>query len=399
MVAYQRFVELTQSSDSEERGQAAHLAALVYLAHTGPADEGAALYAALIGFLDDPSVKVRAALAYGLLHAANAPRPILLALLHDSPIISRAAAQYSPALADTDLLLLIRQGDAALQHAIAARQVLSERVCRALLATGNHTVLDKLLSRHEVPLPGEDLTGIARAAVSDAALRGVLLARPDLPARARLILVEAVAEALRETRIVCGAVAPARLERLLRNATDAATSTLGEEEAVRCAPGYAASLLTENRLSARLLLHALCSGQVLFFAECLAELAAAPRSKVFALLESGSRAALHALLSRCGLGEAVRNLLARMILQARSADIAHDATARHYLVTAITEDLLLEHGGDIPAELEDCFLYLSEQNIGLAREAAQGVMAAFAGDTDEPFALPAPVEQLALPAA
>ena len=61
MVAYQDFVSLTRSGDSEDRGRAAHLAAQAYLAHTGPADEHAALYAALIGFLDDPSVKVRAA--------------------------------------------------------------------------------------------------------------------------------------------------------------------------------------------------------------------------------------------------------------------------------------------------------------------------------------------------
>lgn len=76
MVAYQDFVALSQSRDSEERGQAAHLAAMAYLNHYGPADEHAALYAALIGFLDDPSVRVRGALAYGLLHALDAPRPI-----------------------------------------------------------------------------------------------------------------------------------------------------------------------------------------------------------------------------------------------------------------------------------------------------------------------------------
>src|ERR1043165_4743867 len=111
MVAYQDFVALSRSGDSEERGAAAHLAAQAYLQHTGPADEHAALYAALIGFLDDPSVKVRAALAYGLLHAVEAPRPILLALLGDSAVIARAVLQYSPALIDADLMAIIRGGD------------------------------------------------------------------------------------------------------------------------------------------------------------------------------------------------------------------------------------------------------------------------------------------------
>src|SRR5207244_4397887 len=114
-----QFVELSQSGDSEARGQAAHLAAMAYLAHVGPADEQAALYAALIGFLDDPSVKVRAALAYGLLHAAEAPRPILLSLLHDSAIIARAVVQYSPALIDADLIALVKSAEPAMLMAVA----------------------------------------------------------------------------------------------------------------------------------------------------------------------------------------------------------------------------------------------------------------------------------------
>ena len=42
MVAYQDFVALSESGDSEERGMAAHLAALAYLGHEGPAEEHAA---------------------------------------------------------------------------------------------------------------------------------------------------------------------------------------------------------------------------------------------------------------------------------------------------------------------------------------------------------------------
>ncbi len=133
MVAYHQFVELSQSTDSEARGQAAHLAALAYLAHCGPADEQAALYAALVGFLDDPSVKVRAALAYGLLHTIAAPRPIILALLHDSGIIARAVAQYCPALLDTDLMAFIRDAEPTLLMAVAMRERLSPRISEALL--------------------------------------------------------------------------------------------------------------------------------------------------------------------------------------------------------------------------------------------------------------------------
>lgn len=402
MVAYQDFVALSQSQDSEERGRAAHLAAQAYLNHYGPADEHAALYAALIGFLDDPSVRVRGALAYGLLHAMEAPRPILLALLQDSPIIARAVAQYSPALVDTDLLVLIRTADEALLSAIVVREHLSQRVAEALVGRGERAVLAKLLGRPDVTLSAATLRALARTEGSeDAEVRGLLLEREDLPADARLVLVQAVARALTGARIVSGAIAAPRLNRLLRDATDTALTSIGEAEAASGRVPYAAELIDAEQISTRVMLHALVQGHVLFFADCIAQLSGVARDKVFTLLDRGSRASLNALFARCGLGEPVRNLLARLIFHARSANLADDLSARHYVVTALTEELIAEHDGAMPAELEEAFAYLSEQNVILARKAARGVMRGFAGSTDALMPLPRieVEDRLALPAA
>ena len=402
MVAYQQFVELSQSGDSEARGQAAHLAALAYLAHTGPADEQAALYAALIGFLDDPSVKVRAALAYGLLHTTAAPRPILLALLHDSAVIARAVTQYSPALIEIDLLALLRTADPALQMAVAMRENLTARVAEALVARGDRDVVLKLLGRREVPLSAATLRGIAEAlGRTDAPIRGALLGRADLPAAARLLLTEAVAEALRGTRLVRGAIQPKRLERLLRDSTDTALTLIGERADRAPRADYAATLVEADRISSRVMLHAIVHGHVMFFADCVAELAEMSRDKVFTLLETGSRPALNALLARCGMREGIRNLIARLVFHARSADLAEDIAARHFVVTVVTEELIVEHDGLIPHDLEEAFIYLSEQNVALARSAARGVMSAFA-DEDSARSMPVALtadERLALPAA
>jgi uncharacterized protein (DUF2336 family) len=400
MVAYQEFVSLSQSLDSEERGSAAHLSALAYLNHIGPADEQAALYAALIGFLDDPSVKVRAALAYGLLHSSEAPRTIMLALLHDSAIIARAVLQYSPVLIDADLLGLVRTLDVSMLVAVSQRASLSPRLATAIVARGHDAVTLRLLRRQDVAVGDSLLAELATAQGDSAEMRGALLARKDLPATARLLLIQKATEALRGARIVKGAVAEDRLNRVLRDSCDTALSAIGEREAGRnSAADYVSALIVSDRVNTRVLLHGVVTGHVMFFAECLAELAQTPRAKVFALLENGSRPALNALLARCGLGEGVRNLLARLVLYARSADLADDAAARHYVVTALTEELIAEHDGVIPEELEEAFAYLSEQNILLARKAARGVMAAFAEDATAPMALPVPEVRLALPAA
>jgi uncharacterized protein (DUF2336 family) len=402
MVAYHQFVELSQSTDSEARGQAAHLAALAFLAHSGPADEQAALYAALVSFLDDPSVKVRAALAYGLLHAPAAPRPIILALLHDSSVIARAVVQYCPALLDTDLLVFIREADPALLLAVAMRDHLNPRVAEALLDRGDRQVALKLLRRSDAPLGLATLLRLAEEfGRLDADIRGALLARSDLPAAARLLLVEAVVEALRGVRIVKGAVQAKRLDRLLRNATDTALTSLGERAAAEAGDGYANVLIEAERISTRVMLHAIVNGHVMFFADCVARLSELSRGKVFTILETGSRAALNALLARCGMKEGVRNLVARLVMHARTADLADDVAARHFVVTVLTEELILEHEGQIPAELEEAFNYLSEQNVALARAAARGVMSAFAGtaEADRPMPVVDRDDRLALPAA
>lgn len=399
MVAYQEFVSLSRSPDSEERGKAAHLAAYAYLNHVGPADEHAALYAALFGFLDDPSVKVRAALAYGLLHSSEAPRTIMLALLRDSAIISRAVAQYSPVFIDADLMCLIRSADLPMLSALAQRASISERVAEALVGREDPNLTLRLVRRNDVKLSGMLLQRLAADFGSDAAMRGALLSRADLPPAARLLLVQKVAEDLRQARVVKGALAEERLGRLLRDSTDTAVSVIGEKEATKAQADYVTDLVGSELLNTRVLLHAVVTGHVLFFADCLAELAQTPRHKVFTLLEHGSRPALNALLARCGLGEGVRNLLARLVLHARASDLADDVAARHYVVTALTEELIAEHAGAIPPELEEAFSYLSEQNVVLARKAARGVMRAFAEEATAPMAAVEHERQLALPAA
>lgn len=401
MVDYQDFVALTQSGDTDARGEAAHLAAHAYLNHHGPADEHAALYAALIGFLEDPSVRVRGALAYGLLHAPEAPRPILLALLQDSPVIARAIVQNSPALIDADVIGIIRTADRDMLEAASLRPVLSERCCGAIVARAERAITIGILRRHDVSLARTVLEDLARGcAGDDAELRGALLGRADLPPQMRLILVDAVTSALRGSRLISGAVTPPRLERLLRNSLDTALTGIGEREAEQGRAPYAAGLAKVGRISVRVLLHAVISGHVLFFATCVSELSEMPERKVFSVLETGGRPALNALLARCGLGDAVRNLIVRLIIHARNANLADDVAARHFVVTALTEELIVEHDGLIPSELEEAFAYLSEQNVALARKAARGVMMAFAASSeDRKMQTVAAESKAALPAA
>lgn len=388
MVAYKEYLVLSRSHDSGQRGQAANMAASAFISHEGPADEHAALYAAVMGFLDDASVKVRASLAYGLLRSPQAPRPVILALLHDAPIIARAVAQYSPVLLDVDLLGCLMTQDVLMERAIASRDKLSLVLVQALFAKASAPVVLGLLSRPDVQISQEMFERASDLAQDEPEIRGALLDRDDLPGNIRLALIDQVKEALLNLRIVKGAVPPRRLARIMRDAHDAAMTSIGESEATGGQTGFVRELIESEKISTRLMLHALINGQVQFFSMCVSQLASVPHSKVMSILEKGSRPALKALFDRSGLGDASSDLLVSLVGLARSANLADDVSARYFVVTVLIEELIIEHDGAIPEVLREAFSYLNEQNIALARCAARGVMTSFASDVAPEKILP-----------
>ncbi len=401
MVAYSKFVELSNSTNAEKRGVAAHMAALAYIDHHGPADENAALYASLIGFLDDDSVKVRAALAYGLLHAKSAPRPIMMSLLHDEPIIARAVAQYSPVLVDADLVSIIKIANLTMLEVIADRENLSLRLARGLIMSNEIAVILKVLARDDVVFSADILHDIALLHGENAKIRGALFSKKYLHGVTRLLLIEKVTQALTKVRIVKGSITSHRLNRLIRDVQFNALTLIGEYEATEGSSEYTKDMVEDEQVNPRLMLHALVNGHVMFFAQCLSLIATVPEEKVFTMLNSGSRAVLNALFAKSGIGVELRNLLARLVFYAREVNLVDDVTARHFIVTALIDELIIEHDGNIPLALEDAFAYLNEQNIMLARSAARGVMGAFAKNDghEREMLLDSSDSILALPAA
>ncbi|VAW14744.1 hypothetical protein MNBD_ALPHA12-841 [hydrothermal vent metagenome] len=378
MVAYQRFVALSQSLDNEHRSQAAYIVAAAYASHDGPDDERAALYAAIIGFLQDTSLKVRAALAYGLLHAQNAPRTVMLALAADKPVIARAVVQYCPVLLDIDLIAALKNSESAMIMAIAGRQTLSPRLVAALVALERADITELVLQRFDLTISDDMLAKIASKHAENEKIRAALLARPELSAFVRLQLMEIVKHNLLVAETIKGKIAPKRLERLLRDAFDDAMTDMGEEEEMAHRSGYAESLCAGQKVNTRILLNALINGRVMFFARCVSLLAQMPSTKVFGLLERGGEATLKAMLARSGMARPLCDLVTRLVIYARNCDLTTDAAARHLIVSALVQDLIVKHDGQIPDDLEEAFYYLDEQNIALARHAARASTPDFA---------------------
>ena len=123
------------------------------------------------------------------------------------------------ALIDADLIGFVRKANVTLLLDVAERETISARLADALIARGQRSVTLRVLQRNDVPIPAALLAQLtAGHGAADAEIRGALLDRSDLPAGARLALVEAALGALRSARIVKRAIAAPRLERLFRDA-------------------------------------------------------------------------------------------------------------------------------------------------------------------------------------
>ncbi len=388
MLGFQEYHDLSQSAHAEERGRAARIAARAFLEHDGPADEQAALYAAVLSFLDDSSVKVRAALAFELLRAENAPRPVMFALAQDEPIIAAAVAQFSPVLLESDLMSIMGAGEQSVIRAIVSRPTLGAVLIKQLIELCNREIDLALICGECHDLDGDSLIVLADRWCDDARMRGALLDREDLPVAARFLLVERVADDLSAMRIVKGSIHKKRLNRLMRDSVDKLATGLVSGTPTGEHLDYVEALFASNRLTPRLLIHSLVNGRTLFFATAISVLTELAVEKTSALLQSGTRRAMHALFVRCGFEQGLSNLMVRLVLAAREHHLEEDVAARHFVVSQMISALIDEFDGQIPEGLETVFAYLNEQNVALAREAARGVMASFVAESDENKMLP-----------
>jgi uncharacterized protein (DUF2336 family) len=255
---------------------------------------------ALAMLLDDPSSKVRRALADVLSLCARAPLAMLDALAldqHDvaAPVLARSI------LGDETLIAALSLGNADSAVLIADRSSVSARIAfeiadrcdvRACLA----------LATNPTAQCGEDALSrmIERHAGVSGDLRGALLADPRLTLTQRQMLVNAVGQALASSSFVSRLIGTMRAEALRKDAVTEAPLLIVEQAEPSSLPAYARSLRDAGRLTANLMMKAMVHGRIDFVASCLSELSGRRGSQVRDILVKGGEGAVCALLKDVG---------------------------------------------------------------------------------------------------
>jgi len=316
-VIIQTFIRWAETAKSADRARAANALGRAWLQSDMDEDERQAALMAMTWLLDDPSPKVRLALAEAIADATEAPRSLVLPLADDQAEIAAHIIARSPVLTDVDLVEIAARGDGITRSLIASRSTLSQPVCAAIAEIGGTAEIETMLDNPGAAIGRSILRRIAERVGAEAGIRERLICREDLPADSRHVLALTISEALAESGLVRHAIGERRFERVRREACESTMVTLASEAVAADIPMLIDHLRRDGRLTPNFLLQALCTGRVDFFAAAIVNITGLSERRVKSILADGRFHAMRALFEAAGLAREISELFVEATLQWR----------------------------------------------------------------------------------
>ncbi|MCK6449586.1 MAG: DUF2336 domain-containing protein [Alphaproteobacteria bacterium] len=235
------------------------------------------------GFVRDQIETVRQAVARAVAASPYLPADVARSLAQDVEEVALPVLQYSPVLAEADLIAVLRDASPAKAEAIAGRAALSSAVSDAVVETGHVGAIARLIGNANADISEASLTRAVERHAAVAEIGKALVQRPHLPPAVRGAIEraaqahvgtflrrylnlpeEVIAEGLHDARSAAAAPEPAAEgepppERLPTVVPPGETGA-----------GYARRLAQFRAIEDEMVLHALCTGELAFAETALA---------------------------------------------------------------------------------------------------------------------------------
>jgi uncharacterized protein (DUF2336 family) len=307
------FLAWVHTARVSERASAASALARAFIENRLPFEDRCAAEAALTFLLDDPSWKVRLALADALSMSRHAPLQVISALASDQPEVAGLIIGRSPLLTDSDLIDRVAVGSAATQLLIARRTNLSMAVSAALAEVGEADACLALLGNADADIASLSFRRIAERHGHVPGVREAMIADSRLPSECRHALMVRVGEALSHAPLVRALIGDTRARKIARDACVKACLTLIEGTPVNEHGALIEHLRLRGDLTASFLIRAVAFGKVDFFGSAIGALTGQAEHRVRSLLAGGGDGAVSALLAKAGLGASMRPAIVRAL--------------------------------------------------------------------------------------
>jgi uncharacterized protein (DUF2336 family) len=376
----QHFLKWSRSADVAKRAAGASALGRAYLCSEMEFDDRCAADAAMTFLLDDPSPKVRLALAEALASSRAAPAQIVTALAGDRYDIASLVIARSPVLRDGDLIARVAIAEPRIQIVIANRPEVSNRLALAICEHGDAGAVVALLRNYNARVCERCRSLIVGRLLGNADVRGALLGDQDLSPVHRLRVLEASRDALSHSPLLGRILGEAGAKRISGEAANDAIVLLASGRMDEGINDLIGDLRASGSLTTKLLIRAVCAGKIDFVARVLAELAGQSYARVTAILVGERENQLRALLDAAGIVKTVHALFAAAIRLWRDVANGRMKAGAQEVTRMVMEEFETQHADrrshandDIVALLRSIYLDMMRQN---ARRHAMDLAAA-----------------------
>lgn len=254
----------------------------------------------------DAEIMVRRAVAASMKSSENLPHEIALRLARDDVSVALPVLENSQVLSDDDLISILADGNGAKQVAIARRPQVSETVASAIVDTGNAAAVTTLVSNDGAALTEPLLKKTLDRYGQFETVKAAMVHRDQLPVTITERLVSLVSEKLKLTLAARHRLPADVATDIILDARERATvSLLSQNTSNEDAHALIQQLHASGRLTPSLVLRALCSGDMRFVEDAMAEIAGTSADKASLLIHDAGRLGLKALYMKCRFPEAL----------------------------------------------------------------------------------------------
>lgn len=249
----------------------------------------------------DAEVRVREALSANLKHNPLLPHDVAVALAKDVDSVALPVLSASDVLTSEDLVQIVKgQGTPARLDAIAGRKEIPASVSAAIVDAGSENVVAKLLANPGAEFAEPTLHKVVDKFGDSEAVQGPLVHRSVLPVTVAERLVTHVAEHLRAHLLASHKISPDLALDLVLHSRERATVGLAMGVSEAGLAALAVQLKDNNRLTASLVLRAICMGNLRFFEHAVAALAEVPVGNTRVLIHDPGRRGLKTAWTKAG---------------------------------------------------------------------------------------------------
>lgn len=248
----------------------------------------------------DAEVRVRKALALSLKSNPEIPRDIAIEMARDVADVAVPILEFSDVLTTEDLVDIVRTQAPEHQMAVARRSDVNETVADVLVETRNADVVATLVSNQDARIAESTMNRVVDEFGHLEKVQRPLVVRKQMPVQVVERLMTVVSENLREQLVANHDISPEAASALISESRERAVVDLLDREDVDTEE-LVRQLHANGRLTATLIVRALCMGDTVFFETAMSTLAGIPMSNVYTLIHDKGDLGLRSLFDKCHL--------------------------------------------------------------------------------------------------